>query len=201
MNIARKPFGQIIHYFFRILTPFSKPYWRPYISPYAPILRLRHIWLYINGNTYVYHTVLKTMTSNWGMKKFYIDGSREFIPKILLDPDSGKLEISGESYHEYTDEFFDPVFQWLTQYLQEPGHEIVMNFKMKYFNTASSKCFYEFIEMMREYEEKGLGKTQVNWYYEEGDVDMLEIGEDYAEDSGKDIHLIPYKKEGHFVSD
>lgn len=128
------------------------------------------------------------------MEKFYIDGTQEFIPKIELNPVSNHHEISGESYHEYTWEFFEPVFKWLEKYLMTPGKSVMIDFKMTYFNTASSKAFYEIIEQLVEYEKHRFGNVTINWYYEEGDMDMLEIGEDYAEDSGANINLISYPK-------
>ncbi|MDW7695750.1 DUF1987 domain-containing protein [Flammeovirgaceae bacterium SG7u.111] len=128
------------------------------------------------------------------MEKFYIDGTQEFIPKIELNPVSNHHEISGESHHEYTWEFFEPIFKWLEEYLTTPGRTIVMDFRMSYFNTASAKAFYEIIESLVDYKKHRYGDITINWYYEEGDLDMLEIGEDYAEDSGADINLIPYPK-------
>lgn len=127
------------------------------------------------------------------MEKFYIEG-KEFVPEILFDPETNQLEISGDSYHEYTYEFFEPVFKWLEGYLKTPGNDIIMNFWMSYFNTASSKCFYDLIEMLQDYHEKGKGKVTINWYYQENDEDMKETGEDFILDSGFPIHLISYPK-------
>lgn len=124
------------------------------------------------------------------MEKFHIKGST-YIPNIDLDPETGILEISGESYHEYTTEFFKPVFEWLEEYLKTPNRDVVMNFKMTYFNTSSSRRFIEVLTMLEDYHKNNGGNVVVNWHYEENDIDMLESGEEYAEDVDLEFHLIP----------
>jgi hypothetical protein len=124
------------------------------------------------------------------MEKFHIKGST-YIPNIDLDPETGVLEISGESYHEYTTEFFKPVFEWLEEYLKTPNRNVVMNFKMTYFNTSSSRRFIEVLTMLEDYHKNHGGNVVVNWHYEENDIDMLESGEEYAEDVDLEFHLLP----------
>ena len=63
---------------------------------------------------------------------------------------------------------------------------------MTYFNTSSSRRFLEVLNLLEEYQDESEGKVTVNWYYEEGDIDMLESGEEYEEDVNIDFNLIPY---------
>ena len=44
------------------------------------------------------------------MENFQIEGEN-YIPSVNFNADSGVLEISGESYHEYTIEFYQPIFE------------------------------------------------------------------------------------------
>ncbi|MCS6968623.1 MAG: DUF1987 domain-containing protein [Cytophagales bacterium] len=115
------------------------------------------------------------------MENFSIKGSN-YIPTVHFDAKSGVLEISGESYHEYTVEFFQPIIQWLREYLATPGREIVFNFKMVYFNTSTSRRFLEIFDMLEDYQRSKKGKVTINWYYQNNDFDMLESGQDFAED-------------------
>ena len=139
------------------------------------------------------------------MDKFHIKGSA-YIPNIDFDPENGILEIAGESYHEYTTEFYQPVFDWLENYLKElgkdpkPGKKVQMNFKMTYFNTSSSRRFIEILTMLEDYQKEQIEKDTnaadqdyvvVNWYFEENDVDMQESGEEYEEDVDLKFNLIP----------
>lgn len=125
------------------------------------------------------------------MENFQIKGST-YIPRVDFNAETGILEIEGESYHEYTMEFFQPIFDWLSKYLAEPNRTITLNFKMSYFNTSSSRRFLEILTMLEDYQETKKGKVTVNWYYEESDIDMLESGEEYADDVDLEFNLIPF---------
>ncbi|MCS6820855.1 MAG: DUF1987 domain-containing protein [Microscillaceae bacterium] len=125
------------------------------------------------------------------MENFYIEGS-SYIPEVHFDAQTGILNISGESYHEYTLEFFQPIFDWLAEYTAEPGKTITLNFRMTYFNTASSRRFLEIMGFLEDYQYNKGGKVTINWYYEKSDLDMLESGEEYAEDVKLEFNLIPY---------
>lgn len=126
------------------------------------------------------------------MEKFSIKGST-YIPTVLFDHETGILEMSGESYHEYTIEFFQPILKWLQEYLETSGRKIVFNFKMTYFNTSSSRRFLEIFDMLEEYQNNKDGKIEIKWYYKEGDVDMLESGEEYAEDVDLNFEFISFR--------
>ncbi|MEH0153934.1 DUF1987 domain-containing protein [Limibacter armeniacum] len=125
------------------------------------------------------------------MENFHIEGST-YIPRIDFNASTGVLEIEGESYHEYTMEFFQPIFDWINEYLKEEGRNITMNFKMSYFNTSSSRRFLEILTLLEEYQNNKGGNVTVNWYYEENDVDMQESGEEYADDVELTFNLIAY---------
>jgi hypothetical protein len=124
------------------------------------------------------------------MDNYQVDGEN-YIPTIDFNAETGVLEISGESYHEYTIEFFQPAFEWLKKYLEKPGRKITFNFRMTYFNTSSSRRFLEIFDMLELYKKEKNGDVTVNWYYQKDDVDMLESGEEYAEDVELAFNLIP----------
>jgi hypothetical protein len=127
------------------------------------------------------------------MENFYIPGS-EYIPEVNLNAETGILSFSGESYHEYTLEFFEPIFEWLKQYTAEGGKTIELNFRMTYFNTSSSRRFLEIMNLLHNYQSSKAGKVTVNWYYQKEDVDMQESGEEYRDDVKLPFHLISYEK-------
>ncbi|WP_375562340.1 DUF1987 domain-containing protein [Bernardetia sp. OM2101] len=125
------------------------------------------------------------------MENFQIEGEN-YIPTVNFNAETGALEISGESYHEYTIEFFQPIFEWLNNYLEQEGRTIVFNFRMTYFNTSSSRRFLEIFDLLEDYSKSKNGNVTVNWYYEKDDVDMLESGEEYAEDVDLGFNLLSY---------
>jgi len=126
------------------------------------------------------------------MENFQIEGSH-YIPEINFNASTGILEISGESYHEYTLEFFQPIFDWLKRYTEEWGKKITLNFRMTYFNTSSSRRFLEIMNILEDYHFNKGGEVVINWYYETNDLDMLESGEEYSEDVKVPFNIIAYE--------
>ena len=51
------------------------------------------------------------------------------------------------------------------------------NMAFEYFNTSSSKCLYMLFKKLDELHQKGK-RVIINWFYEVGDEDMMEAGED-----------------------
>ena len=124
----------------------------------------------------------------------HIESPNEYIPDIILEEKTGEVWISGESYHEYTKMVFQPVFDWLENYTHEPGRSVSLNFRMSYFNTSSARVFLELMRILEKYRNEKEGEVQVNWYYEEGDIDILESGEKYSEDVNLPFEFIPFQK-------
>lgn len=124
------------------------------------------------------------------MENLYIEKTKA-TPAVNFDADSGVLEISGESYPENSMKFYQPVFNWLQQYLSETDRPIVFNFKLDYFNTSSSKCILNILEMLEDAHSKGR-KIDLNWYYQEEDDDMLENGQEFAEDMSLQFNFISF---------
>jgi hypothetical protein len=126
------------------------------------------------------------------MENYYVEGSEE-RPTINFDMETGILEISDSSYPEYTNEIYNPVMEWLEEYLKESHMTIVFNFKLDYFNTSTSFRFQQIINLLNEYHLEKHGNVTINWYYQDGDIDMQENGEDYAKDAKAPFNLLCYE--------
>jgi hypothetical protein len=99
-------------------------------------------------------------------------------PYFKFDTQQGKLEIRGRSIPENTVGFYKPVLDLLDQYALNPVSPTQIDFQMEYFNTASSKCIFDLLKRLEAINKKGI-PVIVNWFYEEGDDDMQESGEDF----------------------
>jgi hypothetical protein len=111
------------------------------------------------------------------MDKLVIDGSPK-TPTIEFDANSGVLLLKGRSIPENSIEFFQPLNDWLEKYAEGPSAKTVVEVRLEYFNTSSSKCILDFFKKL----EKVNGSStsvHVNWYFETDDEDMEEAGEDY----------------------
>ncbi|MGY6560518.1 MAG: DUF1987 domain-containing protein [Luteibaculaceae bacterium] len=101
-------------------------------------------------------------------------------PALILDATAGKFEISGKSLPEDVTAFYGPVLEWLEAYAESPLEKTVFEFKMDYFNTASSKMILDILVKLEEIKEEG-NEVLVKWHYDEDDEDMQEAGEEYSE--------------------
>ncbi len=109
-------------------------------------------------------------------------------PTIMLDTTNDIFEIAGRSLPEDVVSFYDPVLTWLGKYAAKPKTKTVFNFKLTYFNTASSKILLDILMKLEEIHNGG-NEVLVRWYSPEDDEDMQEAGEEYA-----DIVEVPFEQ-------
>jgi hypothetical protein len=112
----------------------------------------------------------------------------EDTPNVILDVDNDIMEISGRSLPEDVSSFYDPLLNWLDEYAQSPKAKTIFNFKLVYFNTASSKLILDILMKLEEIHEAG-NEVVVKWFFPEDDEDMEEAGEEYA-----DIVDVPFEQ-------
>jgi hypothetical protein len=120
------------------------------------------------------------------MELIKIEGSPK-TPTVIMNPETGVVEIKGRSIPENSIEFYKPVVDWLEEYSKSPAAKTVVNIQLEYFNTSSSKCILDVFKKL-EAIKKNQNDIVINWYYEEDDEDMLEAGEDY-----ESIIKVPFK--------
>jgi hypothetical protein len=99
-------------------------------------------------------------------------------PKIILNPE-GRLRIEGRSIHEDVNEFFVPVEDWISGYIDVPAEVTRVDINLEYFNSASAKMFIHLFQKIT-YVTLKHKKFIFNWYYEDGDEDILERGEYFS---------------------
>jgi len=129
------------------------------------------------------------------MENIHISGSHgaNFIPTVDFNAETGICSLGGESYLEDTVEFYAPLFKWLKQYTVEVKKPISFNFRLRYFNTSSSKCIIDILHILRKHEEAG-GQIEVNWYYDSSEEDIedeLEEIEDFMIETNIKINMLP----------
>lgn len=99
-------------------------------------------------------------------------------PEIVLDP-AGIIKIKGRSIHENAAEFFEPVHEWVSRYVKDPAEITSVDINLEYFNSASARVFIALFQKITFVTLKNK-KYIFNWYFEEGDEDILERGEYFA---------------------
>jgi hypothetical protein len=73
------------------------------------------------------------------------------------------------------------MMQWLEKYFETSAAETtVVNMEIIYFNSSSSKLFFDFFDLLEENSQKH--KIDINWIYDEENESAEEAGEDFIED-------------------
>jgi hypothetical protein len=112
------------------------------------------------------------------MPRLKIAGT-ERSPEVDFDFDTHRLRLRGESYPEDAATFYGPVFEALDDYLSEP-RDCAFEVELVYFNSSSAKAIMSLLEKLDEAGRSG--KVTINWYYDEEDDTMRELGEEFGED-------------------
>ena len=103
----------------------------------------------------------------------------EKAPGVAFDAQKGTIAMTGRSLLEDAQPFYAPLKQWLESYRQNPRPQTLVNLALEYFNTNSSKEIMSLLRQLEHLQAEGRSKVEVNWYYEDADVDMQETGEDF----------------------
>jgi hypothetical protein len=99
-------------------------------------------------------------------------------PEIILNPE-GIIRIRGRSIHENVTDFFRPIEDWVIQYTKTPAELTCVDLNLEYFNSASAKMIIHILQKIS-YVTLKHKKYIINWYYEDGDEDILERGEYFS---------------------
>lgn len=115
-----------------------------------------------------------------------------FTPTVNFNATTGKCLIEGESYLEDSFKFYDELISWINKYFEVTGNPIVLDFKLTYFNTSSSRAILDLMKALQEHRDNGR-QLEVNWYYPDPDDDEMKLeAEDYIDESGLEMNLIEY---------
>ncbi|MDY6800378.1 MAG: DUF1987 domain-containing protein [Bacteroidota bacterium] len=124
------------------------------------------------------------------MKTLNIEATNK-SPRILFDPSKKLFEMKGNSRPENVRDFYYPIIETLRNYFDSIVKDqksindseekpFKFNFKLDYFNSSSAKFISDILIIVKDYYEKGI-QFKVYWYFEDGDDDMKEVGEDFAD--------------------
>ncbi|MBL4585870.1 MAG: DUF1987 domain-containing protein [Flavobacteriales bacterium] len=125
------------------------------------------------------------------LKAFTLEATKE-TPTVVLDADGNKFEVTGRSFPLNAKGFYLPILEWLEKYAENPNPKTEFLFKLEYFNTPSSKSISDILKKMKEIKDGG-NEVVVYWYYEEDDIDILDLGHVFARTVGMDFEFKEYK--------
>ena len=127
------------------------------------------------------------------MDKLSIEQTKA-TPFIDFDPKNNILKIKGQSYPENALKFYEPVLEWVDEYLEVASGNISIDieFVMPYINTSSSKCIMMFLDKLEEAYKSGKN-ISINWFYDEENESSLECAEEFKEDVTLPFEIVPVK--------
>lgn len=112
----------------------------------------------------------------------------EDTPLVHFDTETGKFEIKGNSIPENIYMFFNPIFEWLDKYMENPNEKTEFIFEMKMISSASTKMFYELLNKIDSLYENSGTDVSVTWLYSIYDDEIRESGHDF-----KDYINVPFE--------
>ena len=94
-------------------------------------------------------------------------------PWIILEPE--RIFIMGRSIPENPNEFYRPVQEWISSYVQNNTEKSKIELGFEYINTSSIKWIFTILRELSDMKDI-IKNASVTWYYEHGDEDMCELG-------------------------
>jgi len=81
----------------------------------------------------------------------------------------------GRSIPENPNDFYSPVQEWISSYVQKHTEKSKIELGFEYINTSSIKWIFTILRELSEMKDI-IKNASVTWYYEHGDEDMCELG-------------------------
>lgn len=86
-------------------------------------------------------------------------------------------------------EFYHPLIDWIKDYCKNPNKETHLELKFDYLNSSSTKMILNLISSLEIITRNG-GKVTVIWHYDSGDIEMKEMGEEFAANCNLSFSII-----------
>jgi hypothetical protein len=104
--------------------------------------------------------------------------STKGTPEITMNPE-GVISIKGRSMNADMTDFLKQIEDWLDLYISDPADETCFDIYLEYLDTTNLNIYISMLKKVELIKLKNK-KYIINWYYEEGDEDIVEKGEDIS---------------------
>ena len=101
------------------------------------------------------------------------------LPTVIFNT-SGELRITGRSIPEHPVKFYEPISNWISDFLATNPSNINFLVHLDYLNTHSTECMLVILKRLDTYKKDNNVNVTVNWHFDEDDEDMESLGEDLA---------------------
>ncbi len=97
---------------------------------------------------------------------------------VHFDAEKAMLYIKGNSIPENSDEFFQPLYDWVEKFKIEYNGKVTFRIFMTYFNTSTIR---HIIGLMKRLIQRYGNEVTIVWAYEKGDEEIMDRGQDISE--------------------
>lgn len=125
------------------------------------------------------------------MKEFILEPKED---TLAIECRDGSISMHGNSILAYPRKFFQPVMDWVTEYVGQPAERTDVVLKFDYIDTASVQSIFDILKLLKkipDYEDSVL----VNWYFEFDDPELLEVGEIMEARLKLKFNFVEYKRQ------
>lgn len=113
--------------------------------------------------------------------QYYEKEATVSTPWVKLDPEQGRIDLAGDSYPANSFEFYQPIVQWLKEFLAQGQQAVHAELALAYVNTGSIKSMLDLFDMLEDAFQAGRAVT-VLWKYDSRNPRALETAEEFSED-------------------
>jgi hypothetical protein len=99
-------------------------------------------------------------------------------PSIDFNAGSGYFLMKGRSIPEDPDSFYETILSWLDEYFKGTEQETVLEFRLEYVNSGSSKYILELLRRLHKLVHAGR-EIKIIWCFETDDESIEDLGEHY----------------------
>jgi hypothetical protein len=97
---------------------------------------------------------------------------------VNFDAEKALLTIRGNSIPENSDEFFQPLYDWVEKFKEKHTGPVTFRIFMTYFNTSTIR---HIIGIMKKLIQRYGKDLKIVWAYEKGDDEIKDRGQDISE--------------------
>jgi hypothetical protein len=125
------------------------------------------------------------------MENIYVEKTKK-TPLIHISLKENKFLIKGPSFSENIVDIYNPIIEWIDENIPNLENELICELYFTVLNSASHKKIFQILIRLNSYLDAGK-KITVQWFYDEDDEDIMEMGEDLTELINLPFEIKPVK--------
>ncbi len=108
------------------------------------------------------------------LQPFYVEPTFD-SPQVILDYEKGIFSIKGRSLPENAIKFYNPIFEWLNNYIDQPLKKTDFILSLEYFSSSSAKQVSKLLSLLEKLSD--FSEVTIKWCYPVDDIDLKMFGE------------------------